>query len=623
MLNLKKVLGAKPKEHVESTLAELFTPWGETLDKQHILEEHPDPQFARTTFSTLNGVWNCAFEKGTHAPTDDLAAVVSNATPPADDSFDRQIVVPFSPESILSGVHRQLQPDELLWYRRELPAGHAEANIRCILHFQAVDYACACFVNGHLAGTHVGGYLPFQFDITDFLSDGSNELMLCVADPSEFGGKLRGKQRFDRGDIWYSAQSGIWQTVWIEQVPTSHITSISLNPDAQTETLLVVANLEYGQSSSSEEEHPLSLGIAVYDENGALVAQETQDTRKPTCAVKLHIPNAQLWSPETPYLYSLRLTFENDVVESYFGFRSVRMGTDKAGRKFVFLNEKPLFIKGVLDQAYWSDGLMTAPSDDALVFDIEAMRDAGFNLMRKHIKIESARWYYHCDRMGMLVLQDMVSGGSPEINLWHWSYKPTLFKVSWNHYRDDTPKHQMNLGAGDAAYRDEWTSTCRETIGALGNHPCIIGWSLFNEGWGQFDARSTCQMVKRIDPTRVVDAVSGWYDQRCGDFKSVHNYFRDLTVWPDRLAKRAFFVSEFGGYTHRVEGHSSLDEAYGYEPFDDVREWRRTVRESLAHMDSLESKGLAGYIYTQVSDIEEETNGILTYDRRVNKLASD
>ena len=308
-------------------------------------------------------------------------------------------------------------------------------------------------------------------------------------------------------------------------------------------------------------------------------------------------------------------------MESYCAFRLVEMRRDDAGIKRVYLNGKPLFIKGVLDQAYWSDGLMTAPSDDALVFDIEAMRACGFNLMRKHIKVESARWYYHCDRLGMLVLQDMVSGGDPEIQTWNWSYKPTLFKISWNHMRDDTPANQAKLGGGDAGYQEEWTRTCRETIELLANHPSIIGWSLMNEGWGQFNARAACAMVRKLDPTRIIDAVSGWYDQRCGDFYSVHNYFRDLVVWHDRRKRRAFFISEFGGFTHRVDGHSSLDEAYGYEPYDDIDDWRQAVCNLLAHMDSLEAKGLAGYVYTQVSDIEEETNGILTYDRRVNKLA--
>ena len=618
MLHLKKVLGAKPKEHKVSELATLFTPWGETLDADHVLEEHPDPQFARASYQVLNGRWKCAFLASSHELDGDLESVVRDAPMPSPDAFETDIVVPFSPEAPLSGASRQLQPDELLWYRRAFETPALDGGKRLLLHFQAVDYACAVRVNGQLAGTHVGGYIPFSLDITDLLIEGQNELAVCVADPSEFGGRLRGKQRFDRGDIWYTAQSGIWQTVWMETVPASYIESVTIEPDAKTGVLAIGARL-IGPSDAESAFPPFK--VEMLDADGKPVASAECEPDAATCAVAVHLPNVHLWSPDDPYLYDLRLAFGDDAVESYCAFRTVEIRQDDTGKKRVFLNGAPLFIKGVLDQAYWSDGLMTAPADAAYTFDIEAMRACGFNLMRKHIKVEAARWYYHCDRLGMLVMQDMVSGGDPEIKTWNWSYKPTLFKFSWNHMRDDTPANREKLGAGDPRYREEWTLTCRDTVRLLANHPCIIGWSLMNEGWGQFDARAACDMVRALDPTRVVDAVSGWYDQRCGDFYSVHNYFRDMAVWRDHGANRAFFVSEFGGFTHRVENHSALDEAYGYEPYDDIDEWRKAVRSLLAEMDALEPKGLAGYVYTQVSDIEEETNGILTYDRRVNKFA--
>lgn len=627
MLNLKKVLGAKPKEHTQANLKPLLTPWGETLDTAHVLEEHPDPQFARTRFQVLNGTWQCAFMESGHAPTDDLESIVRTAPTPAAEAFDADIVVPFSPEAALSGVNRQLQPDKLLWYRRTFEPPMLEEGMRLLLHFQAVDYACAVYVNGQLVGSHVGGYIPFGLDITESLKEDRNELAVCVADPSEFGNQLRGKQRFDRGDIWYTAQSGIWQTVWMETVPAKHIVSARIEPDAETGILAIgfrLSEQKLAPDAATDDSKNPSLPpvvVEVFDANGALVASETCAAYSPTCAMAVHVPDKHLWSPDDPYRYRLRFTYGSDEVESYCAFRTIELRRDEHNRPRVFLNGKPLFIKGILDQAYWPDGLMTAPADEALVFDIEAMRDAGFNLMRKHIKVESARWYYHCDRLGMLVLQDMVSGGDAEIHTWQWSYKPTLFKLSWAHYSDTRPAHQAELGGADARYQGEWTSTCRNTVELLGNHPCIIGWSLFNEGWGQFNARAACQLVRHLDPTRVIDAVSGWFDQGCGDFKSQHNYFRDLRVWPCRKG-RAYFVSEFGGYTHRVEGHSALDEAYGYEPYEDIDEWRQAVRDVLAHMDSLEPRGLAGYIYTQVSDIEEETNGLLTYDRRVNKLDS-
>ena len=617
MLNLQKVLAAKPKEHVKAQLAEMLTPWGEALDAGHVLEEHPTPQLERENFEVLNGTWSCAFVKGGHEPTSDLATVCAQASEPTPQAFTQDIVVPFSPEAPLSGVRRQLQPDELLWYRRSLAAPSLEGGKRCLLHFQAVDFACACRVNGQLVGTHEGGYMPFTFDITEFLKPGENALTLCVADPSEFGGHVRGKQRFDRGDIWYTAQSGIWQTVWMEVVPAAHIARLQIEPDLRSGILTV--GVECGEGP--KEEYPLwVLRLEVRDADGQLVAEGEGTVENGVGAVAVHVSQPHAWSPADPYLYQLRVAYGDDVVSSYCGFRTVEMRRDGQGHARVFLNGRPLFVKGVLDQAYWSDGLMTAPSDEALVFDIQAMRDAGFNLMRKHIKVESARWYYHCDRLGMLVLQDMVQGGDSEIKTWDWSYKPTLFKFSWNHFRDDTLGHQEKLGAGSASYRDEWTRTCCGTVRLLANSPSIIGWSLFNEGWGQFDACAAFNRVRKLDPTRVIDAVSGWYDQGCGDFSSVHNYFRDLVVWPCRRG-RAFFVSEFGGFSHRVEGHSSLPECYGYEVYDDIGEWRDAVRKLIAHMDALEANGLAGYVYTQVSDIEEETNGLLTYDRRVNKMA--
>ena len=627
MLHIKKVLDAKPKEHVEAELATMYTPWGEALDPAHVLEEHPTPQFARAMYRTLNGTWECGFIADGHDPTEDLVAVVEQAPVPQDDEFAYCIVVPFSPEAPLSGVGRQLQPNELLWYRRSFDAPERAQDERVLLHFQAVDYACAVRVNGHIAGSHAGGYTPFAFDITELLHDGTNELLVCVADPSEFGGRLRGKQRFDRGDIWYTAQSGIWQTAWLEVVPKTHISFAQIDADSHTGILAVGVYVEQAGDPAAQSQakrgltaHAPSFVLEVLSDDGAVIASNSSAIEGGTAAAALQLPDVRIWSPEDPYLYRLRLRCGDDAVDSYCAFRAVEMKRTDDGHLRVFLNGEQLFIKGVLDQGYWSDGLMTAPSDDALVADIQAMHDAGFNLMRKHIKIESERWYYHCDRLGMLVVQDMVTGGAPEINLWHWSYKPTLFKVSWNHFGDNMPGYWKRLGSADEAYRAEWTATCREAIRLLGNHPCIIGWSLFNEGWGQFNAKRACKLVRSLDATRFIDAVSGWYDQRCGDFSSVHNYFRDLDVWRDKRHGRAFIISEFGGFTHHVDGHSALDEAYGYEPYDDIAEWRKAMRALLAEAEALEPKGLVGYVYTQVSDIEEETNGILTYDRRINKL---
>ena len=629
MLHLKKVLGAKPKEHVEAELGELMTPWGETLDADHVLEEHPDPQFARGSFVTLNGWWDYAFAPGGFNADDDLEAVVREARQP--EAWDGRILVPFSPEASLSSVGRRLCPDEFLWYRRfvELHGGEGSLKLRdgerAILHFQAVDAACAVWCNGQLVGTHAGAYDPFAFDITDALATDADgkacaELSVCVADPSEFGGQPRGKQRFDRGDIWYSAQSGIWQSVWLETVPQDHLVSLDIQSDAETGILAVGVRL------STQASHELRM--EVYDADGRIVgcdACEAGASGEVAAALALHVADVRLWSPDDPFLYQLRITYGDDAVASYCAFRTVELARDDEGHLRVSLNGEPLFLRGVLDQGYWPDGLMTAPADEALVHDIQAMRRLGFNMMRKHAKVESARWYYHCDRLGMLVWQDMVNGGDGDIKTWHWSYKPTLFKLSWSHYGDTSRRHQDKLGSGSRAYRDEWERACRCVVRSLGNHPCILAWSLFNEGWGQFDARRMCAMVRELDPTRPVDAVSGWYDQRCGDFLSVHNYFRDMAVWrdPGRWrdgGSRAFLMSECGGFSHLVEGHSSLDESYGYEVYDDIDEWRRAVRALLDKLDALKVCGMAGFVYTQVSDIEEETNGLLTYDRCISKL---
>ena len=617
MLDIKRVLAAKPKEHEDVELTELSTPWRETLDPAHILPDHPTPQFARAHYEVLNGWWQCAFVKAAdEAPApEELPLVVDGATIPPDSAFNQRILVPFSPEAPLSGVNRQLKPGELLWYRRRFTPPKLSSGDRLLLHFQAVDHTCSCRINGTTVGGHAGGYSPFVLDITNYLASGENEIELCVADSSEKGGHVRGKQRLDRGDIWYTAQSGIWQTVWLETAPANRIDQIRIDADAQSSTITVNAFFRDSEPRS----HAPELTVEVRDAEGRRVAAARQKAGGSSCGIMLPIPNPHLWSPEDPYLYSLLLTYGSDVVASYCGLRSTTVERDAAGHARFYLNGHPRFLKGVLDQGYWPDGLMTAPSDDALVHDIQSAKAAGFNMMRKHIKIEAERWYYHCDRLGMMVWQDMVNGGDEGPHQWQWSYKPTLFKASWDRYDDTSEDHKKELGSDSPAYRAEWARICEETVERLKGHPSIVTWVLFNEGWGQFDSKVACELVRSLDPTRPIDAVSGWYDQGAGDFKSVHNYFRSLKVWPDK-AGRAFAISECGGLTYHVDGHSALEGAYGYAAYDDPATWANDVRTLLAHLDGLEAKGLAGYVYTQLSDIEEEVNGILTYDRRVNKL---
>ena len=651
MLDIRRVLASAPKKHTEETLNSLTTVWGEALDSSNVLPEYPRPRMQRDNYVMLNGVWDYAI-----VPVDGGVDVETLARQAIPSRWDGQIVVPFSPEAPLSGVGRTVQPSELLWYKRKIELPKLVDGQRFILHFEAVDWMCACFVNGKLAGTHTGGYLPFSFDVTNLLGSSETgesaheaetgesaasaeriesvatvdsadtaELVLGVWDPSDTGSQLRGKQRLSRGDIWYTAQSGIWQSVWYEVVSAAHLESLTLKGD-MFGALKVRANVQ-ASGLTGVQTDAFKLELALKDELGQDVLLATLPVDEAgEIAAELHVDDPLLWSPESPHLYAVEATLQRDGVvvdaaHSYCAFRTVEVKKDVAGVPRVHLNGAPYFVRGVLDQGYWPDGLMTAPSDDALVYDIEAMKSAGFNTLRKHIKIESERWYYHCDRLGMLVWQDCVSGGSA-YSPWHTSQKPTLFSFTWGRFDDSTPEHHQALSSGNEGYRMEWTETCQEMVKLLDGHPSIGIWTLFNEGWGQFDARAATEVVRALDTTRPIDATSGWYDQECGDFLSIHNYFRPLRAgWHGKQrGNRAAVISEFGGLAQMTPGHTSLDHSYGYGDFATVEDWRVAVKKLLAKVESLQDEGLAGYVYTQVSDIEEEANGLLTYDRKVNKF---
>ena len=639
MLDIRRVLASAPKKHTEETLNSLTTVWGEALDPSNVLPEYPRPRMQRDNYVMLNGVWEYAI-----TPVDGKVDAETLAKQVIPSRWDGQIVVPFSPEAPLSGVGRTVQPSEFLWYKRKIDLPKLADDQRIILHFEAVDWMCACFVNGKLVGTHADGYLPFSFDVTDLLgpaaagesvgevessvtakSGATAELVLCVWDPSDTGSQLRGKQRLSRGDIWYTAQSGIWQSLWYEVVSAVHIESLTLKGD-MFGALEVRANVQASELAGVQTD-TFKLELTLKDELGQDVLLATLPVDEAgEISAELHVDDPQLWSPESPHLYAVEATLWQDgavvdFVRSYCAFRTVEVKPDEAGVPRVHLNGAPYFVRGVLDQGYWSDGLMTAPSDDALVYDIEAMKSAGFNTLRKHIKIESERWYYHCDRLGMLVWQDCVSGGSA-YSPWHTSQKPTLFSFTWGRFDDTTPSHHEALSAGKDGYRKEWTETCQEMVKLLDGHPSIGFWTLFNEGWGQFDARAATEAVRALDATRPIDATSGWYDQGCGDFLSIHNYFRPLRAgWHGKQREnRAAIISEFGGLAQMTSGHTSLDHSYGYGDFATVEDWRAAVKKLLAEVESLQDEGLAGYVYTQVSDVEEEVNGLLTYDRKINKF---
>ena len=646
MLHWKRMLDAKPAEHEPQPHRVLTTTWGDDIiaareDEGFCpLSDHPHPQFARDTWTCLNGWWDYAIVEHDDAAADDAATLTAPA------SYDGRILVPFSPEALLSGVSRTLQPGDFLWYHRTLPAVAREDGQRCLLHFEAVDWACACFVNGTCVGAHEGGYLPFSFDITDMLGRaGEDELALCVTDPSDAGTQLRGKQTLVPGDIWTSPQSGIWQTAWLEVVPAERIedirTTVAIADDGSALVSIAVKatcarevapTTGEGVGATGESVAPAAsegvgaaTGVSVVSAIGEGIEASAALTEG-SCALEIALPDPHLWSPDDPFLYEFDLRLGNDVVHSYFAVRTCDIGPGDGFARFR-LNGQPLLLRGVLDQGHWPDGLLTAPSDEALVFDIQAMKDAGFNLLRKHIKVESDRWYYHCDRLGMLVWQDVPTGGS-EHDTWTISYQPSIFRSSWQRFDDTTPAHLEKLSSSDVDYRREWAATCKGMIAYLANHPCIVTWVLFNEGWGQFESQRAANLARSLDSTRPIDAVSGWYDQGAGDWLDVHNYFRDHRVWRDRFVKRtgcivkerAYAIGEFGGLTYCIPEHSSLASAYGYLSFDTIEDWHAAFTQNIAQVNELWARGLSAWVYTQLSDVEEETNGLLTYDRRVNKL---
>jgi hypothetical protein len=610
-LDIVRVIKSIPKDHGPERLQELVTPWGEQLiaNEELVDESHPRPLLARQTWQTLDGWWECAF-----VVRDDAAGAWRDAAQPT--SFDQRIRVPFSPETLLSGVKRQLGPEELLWYHRTFAKPELPSRGSCLLHFDGVDYACAVYVNGSKVAEHEGAYLPFCVDITHLLREGENDLALCVYDPSDAGTQLRGKQRLNRGGMWYTAQSGIWQTAWLEVVPRTHVDELLVQTDIETGRLTVSVRATGIAMLSVEVLHA-----------GEVVASGIQSRRVGgLMTIQLDIEDWHLWTPEDPAIYDLHVSYGEDDLTSYVAFRTCSIEADSTGVARFCLNHKPLFLRGLLDQGYWPDGLLTPPSSEAVVNDIQTAQDAGFNLLRKHIKVESERFYALCDRMGMLVFQDMPSGGDNPSD--HWSRNlPTLWRRSWHSHRDDTPKGHQRFGSTDEAYQSEWLQTCEDVVCRLANHPCVVAWVLFNESWGQFDSGAATQMVWDLDPSRPVLSASGWYDQGTGDIRGIHNYFRGMHMFADPYEQkgshrnRAQMISEFGGLTWPVAGHSSLDHSYGYAEFESMEQWRASLNELLASVDALEGEGLAGFVYTQLSDVEEETNGLLTYDRKVNKLS--
>ena len=641
-MDLIDAIKAIDKPHEDDVLHRIFTTWGENLDPDEVLLEYPRPQFVRDSYFNLNGYWDYSIKDKSETTEDGSAG--NDAICPPQDEIDGRILVPFSPEAMLSGVERRLLPDQFLWYRKHLPQIKRKyKSSRLLLHFGAVDHTACIYINSHLVTTHAGGYLPFTADITDYLqysedktSLASNTLTVRVEDSSDSSYHSRGKQTLKRGGMYYSCQSGIWQSVWIEEVPEVYIRQLRIRPesDLRTVTIQVTTSapadiaLRFPGHETITVQKAANVDNTLFASDSAFTSDtcpslaDTKDYSEP-CNYQfiITVDSPNLWSPETPYLYPIEVSCGDDLVKSYFAMRYYSIEEDENGINRFFLNHRPYFLMGVLDQGYWPDGLYTAPSDEALIYDITEMKRLHYNMMRKHIKVESARWYYHCDRLGMIVWQDMVSGGSsyakPVV-----SYLPTLFPKVFGRMPDG-PSHYKAFSRGDARGRSEWIDEMRNTIFYLYNVPSIASWVLFNEGWGQFNAAAATIIAKEIDDTRPIDQASGWFDEGSGDFRSVHNYFRPLSVERDKNG-RAFVISEYGGLACHIEGHSSVDRIYGYKKYDTLDELGVAYYNLInADMKPLIEKGLSGAVYTQLCDVEEEVNGLMTYDRRITKINPD
>ena len=568
----------------------LMTRWGKAVDPDHVLEEYPRPGMRRDSYICLNGYWDYAI----------------TGSPKIPDEYEGRILVPFSPEALLSGVNRMLLPDKFLHYRRTFSSDKTGSGKRLILHFGAVDQNCEVYVNGCRVGEHSGGYWKFSFDITAYVREGENLLQVIVWDLSDTEHHSRGKQSMERGGMWYTPQSGIWQSVWMEYVPDRYIAELKLTPDLDGECIRVQVML------NEPERRPLKLTVLLKDE----VILEADGITGDICNIPL--PSCKPWSPEDPVLYDLIIRTEEDEVASYFAMRKISLEKDPKGILRMFLNNRPYYHNGLLDQGYYPDGLYTAPSDEAMVNDILQMKAFGFNMLRKHVKIEPDRWYYHCDRLGMLVWQDMINGGER----YKGNIETKLTDLSQKLGGTSRDANLRRFLRKNEDGRKEFAREVEQTIRQLYNFPSIVLWVPFNEGWGQFETGMITKLVMKTDPSRLVDEASGWFDQGGGDVFSIHNYFVPLMVRPQ--SNRCVAVTEFGGYSWHIADHSWTAGEFGYRKYDSreklteaiVMLWQRDILPNIKN-------GLSASVYTEVSDVEDETNGLLTYDREVIKVDAE
>lgn len=555
----------------------LKTRWSETVTAENVHPEYPRPQMERENWQNLNGLWQYAITDKAHtgAPT----------------AYDGDILVPFPIESSLSSVGKSVSAEQLLWYQRTFSVERTNPD-RVLLHFGAVDWETDVYINDTHVGKHKGGYDPFSFDITDALNaDGHQSLVVRVYDPTDTSYQPLGKQTHEPRSIWYTPTTGIWQTVWMEIVPATYIESIRLVPDVDQQSLAITVNIAGAEGDVQIRARALDDGQQIAEAIGA-----SDNT------ISIPIENAKLWSPDHPFLYDLEIHLLDgddivDAVDSYFGMRKIEMVTDANGALRIALNGEMMFHYGLLDQGFWPDGLYTAPNDEALRYDIEITKELGFNTIRKHVKVEPARWYYWADKLGVLVWQDMPSGDE-----------------------------RMGRGEGEMTRSEEsaaqFEAEYQAMVQYLYNIPSIVMWVVFNEGWGQYDTARITEFAQGLDSTRLLNSVTGWNDMGVGHFHDIHSYpGPDL---PPESAGRGLVLGEFGGLGLPVEGHMWDSDFWGYRAYDDVESLTAAYRDLIEKLrPMIAEQGLCAAIYTQTTDVETEANGMMTYDRAVMKMDTD
>ncbi len=564
---------------------EILSKWSKKVDPKNPLPDYPRPQFQRNEWLNLNGLWD-------YTITSKKILKVSK--------YEGKILVPFAIESALSGVKKKLKPTQKLWYRRFFDFPETWSGRDILLHFGAVDWKTEVWLNGQYLGAHTGGYTQFSFEISKYLNDERNELVVSVWDPTSRGNQERGKQTLHPFLAFYTAVSGIWQTVWIEPVSRTRITNCIITPNiGKKEATIQVSGVNILPNDQ--------IHVQVKEKRKTI----SSGSFKVTDIIRIKIPSPKLWSVESPFLYDVSIYVQRgktrfDPIDTYFGMRKISLKKDRKKIVRLALNNKILFQYGTLDQGYWPDGLYTAPTDEALKYDIKITKELGFNMIRKHVKIEPSRWYYHCDKLGILVWQDMPNGGSILAGS-----AGMLFGG----------KYHFKFGRYKKENRTNFYEELKSMISTLYNHPSIITWVPFNEAWGQFETEKVTEFIGKLDSTRLVNSVSGWVDKKVGHMRDIHRY--PGPAMPELEAERAAVLGEFGGLGHIVDDHVWSSKLFwAYKKFKTIEELSERYSELISELKDLKYQGLTSAIYTQITDVESEINGLLTYDRDIIKIDS-